>query len=144
MRSNSVLAQIDKSTLECNLYNGTQISYVYDGESIQAHASLYSKSNLGILGSLVVSSSLHQLGIDRLLIRDLEDYVVIDIRDESASSLIRYAYERDYVCLGIFPSGCDSLNMLGFASKKLIKRLPSNYVTSNNERENFVKTILVS
>jgi N-acetylglutamate synthase-like GNAT family acetyltransferase len=247
----SVLVQIDKSTLESNLRNETQVSYVYDAEGIQAHASLYSESNVSILGNFAVSSSLRHLGIARLLMKLLEDkgkkidmthlsayallqheysqrlfdnsyipvgvslssvralnyndslfdgrmlngeiclckplgknheivvpglsgfetrikdlyksinvrvgvdkklkqpispiddYVVVDIREESASSLIRSAHERNYVCLGIFPSGRDGLNMLGFASKKFVNKLSQNYVTNNNERDEFVRTTLL-
>ena len=73
----------------------------------------------------------------------LGDYVVVDIREESAGSLIRSAYERDYVCLGIFPSGREGLNMLGFASKKLINTSSQNYVANNNERDKFVRTTLL-
>ncbi|MEA3378407.1 MAG: hypothetical protein U9Q69_02085 [Nanoarchaeota archaeon] len=59
-----------------------------------------------------------------------------------SSALIRGAYEKDYVCLGIFPSGRDGLNMLGFASKRLLNRLSKNYATNNNERDKFVRTTL--
>ena len=68
----SVLAQIDKSTLEINLRNGTQISYVYNDEGIKAHASLYSESNVGILGNFAVSSSLRGLGIAKSLMMLIE------------------------------------------------------------------------
>jgi len=247
----SVLVQIDKPTLESNLRNETQVSYIYDAEGIQAHASLYSESNVGILGNFAVSSSLRHLGIARLLIRHLEDYgkklglthlsayallqheysqrlfddsyipvgvslsstntlnseddlfdeemfngeiclckpfgknqgvvvpdlsgfeskikdlyksiqvdvsvnpkpnksivppddyVVVDIREELAGSLIHNAYEKGYVCLGIFPSGRDDLNMLGFASKKLIQNFSQDYVTNSGERNEFVRTTLL-
>ncbi|MHA1797429.1 MAG: GNAT family N-acetyltransferase [Candidatus Helarchaeota archaeon] len=247
----SILVKIGKSTLESNLRNGTQVSYIYDVKGIQAHASLYSESNVGILGNFAVSSSFRRLGISKSLMRLLEydgkrlglthlstyallqhefsqrlfdnqyipigvslssverlnsydelfdermlngeiclckpleenntivvpdlsgfervikdlyksinvrvivdkkpnqpvnhldDYFVVDIRKELAGSLIHTAYESDYVCLGIFPSGRDGLNMLGFASKHFVKNLCNNYVTSNYERAKFVRTILL-
>lgn len=246
----SILAQIDNGVLEENLSRGTQISYIYDSGRIKAHASLYSESQIGILGNFAVSPSLRGLGIakslmvllekegerlglthfsayallqheysqrlfdnqyvpvgvslssvgtlnsnddlfDRMMlngeiclckpleedyrivvpelsgfdsrVKDLyksicvdvfvdrkpsrsisriDDYVVVDIREESAGALIRDAYEKDYVCLGIFPSGRDGLNMLGFASKRFLNKLSQNYVTNNNERDEFVRKIL--
>ncbi len=75
---------------------------------------------------------------------NLLNYLVVDVRDERAASLIGTAYERNYVFLGLYPSGTDGLNMLGFASEDLVRKLPNKYITNTPDRNEFVKRVLFS
>lgn len=70
--------------------------------------------------------------------KSLPNYLVVDIRDKRATSLITAAYEKNYVFLGLYPSSIDGLNMLGFASEDLVRKLSKHFKTNNLERENFV------
>lgn len=75
-------------------------------------------------------------------IYSLEDYLVVDLRDETAQNKIIKANKEDYSFLGIYPSANDGLNILGFASKNLMTKLPRNYKTNSLDREKFVKRLL--